>query len=121
MGAVTARSRWVRGLLLGVPLFVSAVAVAGVVYEQIAESVIAHKHHYRGGLYDVRGSKMHLDCVGQGQVTIVFDSGLGGYGSSWADVQEEVAKFGRSCSFDRAGYGWSDSGPLPRDSRADAA
>jgi pimeloyl-ACP methyl ester carboxylesterase len=31
-------------------------------------------------------------------------------------VQPEVAKFSRVCSYDRAGYGWSDSGPEPRSS-----
>jgi pimeloyl-ACP methyl ester carboxylesterase len=31
-------------------------------------------------------------------------------------VQPEVAKFARVCSYDRAGYGWSDSGPEPRSS-----
>jgi len=31
-------------------------------------------------------------------------------------VQPEVPKFSRVCSYDRAGYGWSDSGPEPRSS-----
>ena len=31
-------------------------------------------------------------------------------------VQPEIAKFARVCSYDRAGYGWSDSGPEPRSS-----
>jgi len=29
-------------------------------------------------------------------------------------VQPEVAKFTRVCSYDRAGYGWSEPGPEPR-------
>jgi pimeloyl-ACP methyl ester carboxylesterase len=29
-------------------------------------------------------------------------------------VQSEVAEFTRVCSYDRAGYGWSDPGPEPR-------
>ncbi|TME01702.1 MAG: alpha/beta hydrolase [Chloroflexi bacterium] len=31
-------------------------------------------------------------------------------------MQPGVATFTRVCSYDRAGYGWSDSGPLPRTS-----
>jgi pimeloyl-ACP methyl ester carboxylesterase len=31
-------------------------------------------------------------------------------------LQPEVSKFARVCSYDRAGYGWSDSGPEPRSS-----
>ena len=32
----------------------------------------------------------------------------------WIDVQRQVAKFARVCSYDRAGYRWSDPGPEPR-------
>jgi pimeloyl-ACP methyl ester carboxylesterase len=31
-------------------------------------------------------------------------------------VQPDVEKFTHVCSYDRAGYGWSDPGPLPRTS-----
>lgn len=31
-------------------------------------------------------------------------------------MQNEVAKFTNACSYDRAGFGWSDSGPVPRTS-----
>jgi pimeloyl-ACP methyl ester carboxylesterase len=34
----------------------------------------------------------------------------------WIKVQPEVAKFARVCSYDRAGYGWSEPGPEPRTS-----
>jgi pimeloyl-ACP methyl ester carboxylesterase len=32
-------------------------------------------------------------------------------------VQPEIAKFGRVCTYDRAGLGWSDVGPEPRSSQ----
>jgi pimeloyl-ACP methyl ester carboxylesterase len=35
----------------------------------------------------------------------------------WDLVQSDVEKFTQVCSYDRAGYGWSDPGPLPRTSR----
>jgi pimeloyl-ACP methyl ester carboxylesterase len=35
---------------------------------------------------------------------------------SWRGVQPEIAKFTRVCSYDRAGYDWSDPGPMPRTS-----
>jgi pimeloyl-ACP methyl ester carboxylesterase len=46
----------------------------------------------------------------------VFDSGLGGSSLDWTLVQPAVASFTRACAYDRAGYAWSDQGPLPRDS-----
>lgn len=121
MSSEARHGRWVRGILMGAPLFIAAGLVAGAGYEQIAEARLAHKHHFRGGLYDVGGHKMHLDCIGEGQPTIVFDSGLGGNSDVWNQVQTDAGKITRACSFDRAGFGWSDSGPLPRDARSETA
>ena len=47
---------------------------------------------------------------------VVLDSGSGVPALGWILVQPEVAKFARVCSYDRAGYGWSDPGPEPRTS-----
>jgi pimeloyl-ACP methyl ester carboxylesterase len=59
---------------------------------------------------------MHLDCLGKGSPTVILDSGLSDSSLSWYQVQPEVAKFTRVCSYDRAGLGWSASSPLPRNS-----
>jgi pimeloyl-ACP methyl ester carboxylesterase len=60
--------------------------------------------------------RLHLNCSGEGSPTVIFDSGLGGSSLDWVRVQSRVASFTRACSYDRAGYGWSDPGPRPRDS-----
>lgn len=64
----------------------------------------------------VDGHRLHLNCQGSGSPTVVFDAGLGGSSLDWTLVQPEVAEFTRACAYDRAGYAWSDPGPLPRDS-----
>ncbi|MEO8071290.1 MAG: alpha/beta fold hydrolase, partial [Acidobacteriota bacterium] len=46
--------------------------------------------------------------------TVVFDAALGGSSVSWTFVQPAVSAFARACTYDRAGFGWSDAGPLPR-------
>jgi pimeloyl-ACP methyl ester carboxylesterase len=46
----------------------------------------------------------------------VIDSGLGGNSLEWIKVQRLLAQHVRVCSYDRAGYGWSEPGPLPRTS-----
>jgi len=48
---------------------------------------------------------------------VILEQGLGGISSAWALVQPEVAKVTRVCSYDRAGMGWSDSSPEPRDAQ----
>jgi pimeloyl-ACP methyl ester carboxylesterase len=67
-----------------------------------------------GRLVDVGGFSLHLNCTGQGTPTVILDAALGGSSISWAMIQPEVARFARVCSYDRAGFGWSDQGPQPR-------
>ena len=69
-----------------------------------------------GTLVDVGTHRLHIFCVGTGQPTVVIDSGLGGNSLEWINVQRSVAPNARICSYDRAGYGWSEPGPRPRTS-----
>lgn len=62
-----------------------------------------------GELVDVGGHRMHINRTGQGSgPTVVLDAGLAGFSTDWTLVQPEVAAFAHVCSYDRAGYGWSD-------------
>ena len=76
-------------------------------------------HHFRssppGQMYRVNGHTMRIDCIGSGSPTIVLDAGLGNDGLIWGGVQPVLAKTTRVCSYDRAGFGWSDALPPPRD------
>lgn len=69
-----------------------------------------------GALVDVGGYHLHVNCSGQGQPAVVIDAGFGDFSLGWHLVQPEVARFARVCTYDRAGYGWSDPGPRPRTS-----
>lgn len=60
------------------------------------------------------GRRLNLRCSGKGPVTVILESGLGFPSYSWRFVQPEVARFARVCSYDRAGLGFSDPGPMPR-------
>jgi len=69
-------------------------------------------------MIDVGGYRLHLYCTGantDGSPTVILETGLGSISSAWAWVQPEIAKATRVCSYDRAGMGWSDPGPEPRD------
>jgi pimeloyl-ACP methyl ester carboxylesterase len=74
-----------------------------------------------GELIDVGGHMLYIQCQGDGLPVVVLDSGLGGASSDWRDVQPKLAMSNRTCIYDRAGYGRSDSGPLPRTSGRIAA
>lgn len=75
----------------------------------------------KGELVDIGGFRLHIQCEGEGLPIVVLDSGLGGAASDWRKVQPALAKTNRTCIYDRAGYGHSDSGPLPRSSGRIAA
>jgi pimeloyl-ACP methyl ester carboxylesterase len=67
-----------------------------------------------GTLVDIGGQRIHLNCTGQGSPTVLLESGTGDVSVIWALVQPGVSKFTRVCSYDRAGYAWSEPGSVPR-------
>jgi pimeloyl-ACP methyl ester carboxylesterase len=69
-----------------------------------------------GTLVAADGTRLNLYCMGNGSPAVVFDSGWEDWAPVWTIVQPEVAKWTRACSYDRAGAGFSDPGPLPRTS-----
>ncbi|MGQ7847716.1 alpha/beta fold hydrolase [Granulosicoccus sp. 3-233] len=69
----------------------------------------------------LEGFSLHADCRGSGEVTILFEAGLGGSSLEWSAIQSALAPQARSCVYDRAGYGRSDPSPQTRDARHLAA
>jgi pimeloyl-ACP methyl ester carboxylesterase len=69
---------------------------------------------------DVGGYRLHINCTGTGSPTVVIVAGLGDWSTGWGFVQPEVAKTTRVCTYDRAGWAWSETGPLPRDAAQSA-
>jgi pimeloyl-ACP methyl ester carboxylesterase len=67
------------------------------------------------------GRKLNFYCQGQGSPTAILESGWGTPSFTWSRVQAQFARTTRVCALDRAGYGFSDPGPLPRDSAAGVA
>src|SRR5438132_6026144 len=67
-----------------------------------------------GRLVHVGTHDLHLHCSGEGAPAVIFDAALGASSLSWSLVQPAVARLTRACAYDRAGFGWSEAGPLPR-------
>jgi len=65
-------------------------------------------------MIDLGGHRLHIVCTGKGSPTVVVENGLGDFSFDWILVQQRVARFTRICTYDRAGYAWSDPGPLPK-------
>jgi pimeloyl-ACP methyl ester carboxylesterase len=67
-----------------------------------------------GKLVDLGGHRLHVNCSGKGSPVVVVENGLGDFSFDWTLVQTRVSSFTRICTYDRAGYAWSDPGPKPR-------
>ena len=90
----------------------TAVALAG--FASGAPAVASEAESPPGVLVGVGLHRLHIHCTGRGSPSVIFESGLGGTSLDWVRVQPEVSRFTRACSYDRAGYGWSERGPEPR-------
>lgn len=61
------------------------------------------------------GRWLQYACKGTGSPAILLDYGAGASLASWAQVFDPISQVSQTCMFERAGFGLSDPGPLPRD------
>ncbi len=104
---LTSRTAALRKTLLTLAL----PALAGLsACESVIQARAEQNHPAPGQLVEVEDDRrIQLDCRGEGQPTVVFQSGgdvLGALG--WRPVHDEVAGFTRACAYSRAGMLWSD-------------
>lgn len=61
------------------------------------------------------GRTIHLFCAGGGSPTVILTAGFSDWSAQWGKVFAPIAAHTRTCSWDRAGYGFSGPGTLPQD------
>jgi pimeloyl-ACP methyl ester carboxylesterase len=91
-------------------------AITGASYQAVETRADARRFPQQGESVDIGGYKLNLNCTGEGSPTVVLEGGLASPSFTWSRVQPGIASFTRVCSYDRAGYMWSDYSPLPRTS-----
>jgi len=106
--------RLLRYVLTAELIALLTLCTLGYLYEHRARARDAKLYQPLGRLIDVGGYRLHLNCSGEGGPTVVLEYGLEGSYFDWYRVQPEIARFARVCSYDRAGYGWSDTSARPR-------
>src|SRR5205823_7376331 len=93
-------------------------ACATLIAPTLVVSVLSHEQKSGvemapvGRLIDLGGRRLHEICSGMGSPAVVIENGAASFSVEWVRVQAEVAKFTEVCSYDRAGYAWSDPGPM---------
>jgi len=106
-------TRW-RKIAWGAALLIVSLVAASGLTAFYAKSRLATQYPPPGELVDVGGYRLHWYCLGTGQPTVIFEAGVNEFSLQWSRVQGELAKTTRACSYDRAGFGWSERSPLPR-------
>lgn len=95
-------------------LFITVLSLSMTVQAANPRPFQAHKKLYPGELINVGSHRLHINCVGEGSPTVIIDSGIGGFSLEWQKIQNKLSNNFKVCSYDRAGYGWSEPGPIPR-------
>lgn len=90
----------------------------GITYQSITSRADARRYDPPGELVDVGPAELHLYCTGMGRPTVVLEAGATGFAQSWAWIQHDVSASTRTCSYDRAGLGWSENGTARHDGRS---
>lgn len=101
--------RWLARVALGALILLLVSMAVGAIYQAVAGARDAKAYKPLDQMVDVDGIQLRLDCRGSGSPTVVLEAGASVYSIAWMRVQDDVAKFTRVCSYDRAGMGWSDN------------
>jgi pimeloyl-ACP methyl ester carboxylesterase len=103
--------------LLWLVVALLVLAVVGAIYQAIATELDERAYPPPGKLVDVGTHSLHINCIGQGSPTVILEAANLGMSAHWVRVQQQLAQTTRVCAYDRAGLGWSEPGPEPRDAR----
>jgi pimeloyl-ACP methyl ester carboxylesterase len=110
---MASRTAWLRRGAIGLGMAAIGFLVVGWTFERIAE---ANDRTFRppGRLVDIGGRRLHLNCTGTGTPTVILEPGAGEFSLLMGPLQRRISAFARVCSYDRAGFAWSDPAPPNR-------
>ncbi len=100
-------SNWQWDLVIAL-LSGGALLTVGYIYEKAAEGKDRRAHPAPGRIVAVGDHKLHLIYKASVGPTVVIEQGAGEPARLWWPLQDKIAEFASVCSYDRAGYGWSE-------------
>jgi len=96
------------GIALWVVLALTMLLAAGVLYQLVGSRRDVRLYAGQGRWVPIGGrSNLYVLEAGTGEPTVVFESGIGATNLNWRRIQESVAQFTGTASYDRSGLGWS--------------
>lgn len=93
-------------------LSVIAIGIAGllglqITLQQICTRIDRKKFAAPGMLVEIPGARMHVSRQGSGSPHVILEAGIAASTINWRPLQEQLATFTTTYSYDRAGFGWS--------------
>lgn len=86
----------------------------------IITTCASESHAGSDEMVDIGSHRLQAHLEGSGTPVVVIDTGLGDQYERLGPLQERLARVTRVVVYNRAGYGQSEEGPLPRDSGREA-
>lgn len=92
---------------------------AGLAFETYSRAQDDRAYPPPGNFLAVGDRSLHYQCDGSSdQPLVLLEAGAGGSMLDWSGVIPLLSNKVRLCAYDRAGLGWSERGPAPRDLNA---
>ncbi|MGH9486059.1 MAG: alpha/beta hydrolase [Terriglobales bacterium] len=86
----------------------AALLVAGFLYQCIGAGRDRRRYTEQGRWVDIeRGRRLYVVEKGSGGPAVLFEAGIAATNVNWHHMQEAVARFTSTVSYDRSGLGWS--------------
>lgn len=108
-------------LLVCTPAFAESAATAPAPMPVPVPAPIPEDYAEPGRPIDLPGRRLNLRCSGRGPQVVVLEAGSNADSTAWYRVVPLLQGVARVCAYDRAGFGFSSEGPMPRDLAADVA
>ena len=107
--------KWIKRIGIGILSLIVLLMLSGFIYEQIgrykSKKIVAER---TGSLVDVGEHKLYYEQKGNGDVTVIFESGSPGDHRPWKFLSDTISKYATTITYDRAGLLWSERGPYPK-------
>ncbi len=87
-------------------------------YPDLPSPEVQEKHQEH--MIDIGTHRLLIRLAGQGEPVVVIETGLCDQLDRYIDLQDHLARVTRVITYNRAGYGHSEPGPLPRDGEREA-
>lgn len=93
----------------------ATLVLAGTVYQHLGSRRDRRIHTGHGRWVSIgRKCSIYLFEQGEGEPTVLFESGIGATHLNWRGIQDPIATVTHTIAYDRAGLGWSSPCRTPR-------